>query len=97
MLDENGQECPYPAYKFIFAQMKSKTGLPLRSGLARVATWNWLFKAYTQRDWTIFTQTYGQPLRLVNSGQVPARRTRTPFCEQSPILAAISRRSFLKA
>ncbi|UOA25909.1 DUF935 domain-containing protein [Pseudosulfitobacter sp. DSM 107133] len=68
MLDENGQERPYPAYKFIYAQMKSKTGLPLRSGLARVATWNWLFKAYTQRDWTIFTQTYGQPLRLGKFG-----------------------------
>lgn len=68
MLDENGQEHAYPAYKFIYAQMKSKTGLPLRSGLARVATWNWLFKAYTQRDWTIFTQTYGQPLRLGKFG-----------------------------
>ncbi|MEM7671404.1 MAG: DUF935 family protein, partial [Pseudomonadota bacterium] len=64
MLDDNGQELPLPAFKFIFAQMKAKSGLALRSGLARTATWNWMFKAYTERDWAIFTQTYGQPLRV---------------------------------
>lgn len=64
MLDENGQEVPLPAFKFIYSTIKAKSGLALRSGLARVAMWGWLFKAYTQRDWAIFTQTYGQPLRV---------------------------------
>lgn len=64
VLDENGQEEPMPAFKFIFSQMKAKSGLALRSGLARVASWNWMFKAYDERDWAIFTQTYGQPLRV---------------------------------
>ncbi|MDX8354343.1 DUF935 domain-containing protein [Cognatiyoonia sp. IB215182] len=64
MLDENGQEQELPGFKFIFANIKAKSGLPLRSGLARVATWGWMFKAFTQRDWAIFTQTYGQPLRV---------------------------------
>ena len=64
MLDTNGQEQPLDGFKFIYAQIKAKSGLALRSGLARVATWNWLFKAFTQRDWAIFTQTYGQPLRV---------------------------------
>ncbi|MFD1342891.1 DUF935 domain-containing protein [Litorisediminicola beolgyonensis] len=68
MLGPQGEEIDYPGFKFIFAQMKAKSGLPLRSGLARVATWNWLFKAFTQRDWTIFTQTYGQPLRVGKYG-----------------------------
>ena len=68
VLDDTGAEKPYPAFKFIFARMQAKSGLPLRSGLARVATWNWLFKAYTRRDWTIFTQTYGQPLRVGKYG-----------------------------
>lgn len=68
MLDENGVEQPLPAFKFIFAQIKAKSGITLRSGLARVATWGWMFKAYTQRDWAIFTQTYGQPLRLGKFG-----------------------------
>jgi phage gp29-like protein len=68
MLDDNGQEVTYPPYQFIFARMQAKSGLPLRSGLARLAVWNWLFKAYTQRDWAIFTQTYGQPIRLGKYG-----------------------------
>ncbi|MEM9968481.1 MAG: DUF935 domain-containing protein [Pseudomonadota bacterium] len=68
MLDDAGREIPYPSFKFIYARIQAKSGLPLRSGLARVATWNWLFKAYTQRDWAIFTQTYGQPLRVGKFG-----------------------------
>lgn len=69
MLDDRGQEQPLDAFKFIYARMSSKSGLPLKSGLARVASWIWLFKALAQRDWSIFTQTYGQPLRL---GRYPA-------------------------
>lgn len=55
---------PLEPYRYIYAAMPAKSGLPLRSGLARVAAWAWMFKAYTQRDWAIFTQTYGQPLRV---------------------------------
>ncbi|MFD1809898.1 DUF935 family protein [Gemmobacter lanyuensis] len=55
---------PLPAFKFIFADIPAKSGLPARSGLARVAMWGWMFKAFTARDWAIFTQTYGQPLRV---------------------------------
>jgi phage gp29-like protein len=68
MLDENGQEHPLPAFKFIYSTIKAKSGLALRSGLARSAAWAWMFKAFTQRDWAIFTQTYGQPLRLGKYG-----------------------------
>lgn len=68
MLDENGQEVALPAFKFIYSTMKAKSGLALRSGLARSAAWAWMFKAFTQRDWAIFTQTYGQPLRLGKYG-----------------------------
>ena len=64
LLDQNGQETDLPGFKFIFAKIKAKSGLPLRSGLARVAGWGWMFKAFTQRDWAIFTQTFGQPLRV---------------------------------
>lgn len=69
MLGASGQEEPLPGYKFIFNQMKAKSGLPMRSGLARAVVWGWMFKAYTQRDWAIFTQTYGQPLRVGKFGQ----------------------------
>ncbi|MBL4751467.1 MAG: DUF935 domain-containing protein [Amylibacter sp.] len=67
-LGEHGEEEPLPAFKFIHAQMKAKSGLALRSGLARVAAWGWMFKAFTQRDWAIFTQTYGQPIRIGKFG-----------------------------
>lgn len=55
---------PLPAFKFIYTQIKAKSGLPIRSGIARLASWSWMFKAFTQRDWAIFVQTYGQPVRL---------------------------------
>ncbi len=64
MLDDDGRKVALPPFKFIFARIGAKSGLALRSGLARVAAWGWMFKAFTQRDWAIFTQTYGQPLRL---------------------------------
>ncbi|MEQ1689108.1 MAG: DUF935 family protein, partial [Sphingopyxis sp.] len=53
-----------PAFRFITAQIKAKSGLPVRGGIARLAAWAWMFKAFTQRDWAIFTQTYGQPVRV---------------------------------
>ncbi len=68
MLNASGQEEALPGFKFIYANIKAKSGLPLRSGLARVAMWCWMFKAFTQRDWAIYTQTYGQPLRVGKFG-----------------------------
>lgn len=68
LLGEAGQELPMPAFKFIFATIKAKSGLPIRGGLARIALWPYLFKKFTERDWAIFTQTYGQPLRLGKFG-----------------------------
>lgn len=63
-LDGNSLSEPLPGFKFIVAQIKAKSGLPIRSGLARLASWAWMFKAFTQRDWAIFSQTYGQPVRV---------------------------------
>jgi phage gp29-like protein len=63
-IDGNGVDEPLPPFKFIYAQIKAKSGLPLRSGLVRQVAWAWMFKAFTQRDWAIFTQTYGQPVRV---------------------------------
>ena len=64
MLGEHGQELPFPAFKFIYPRINAKSGLPIRSGLSRIAMWAYLFKGFTARDWAIFTQTYGQPLRV---------------------------------
>jgi len=77
LIGDNGEELELPPFKFICAVMKAKSGLPLRSGLARVATWAWLFKAYTQRDWAIFTQTYGQPIRVGKYGPSASEEDKT--------------------
>lgn len=63
-IEGNSVAEPLPAFKFIYTQIKAKSGLPLRSGIARLAAWAWMFKAFTQRDWAIFVQTYGQPVRI---------------------------------
>lgn len=68
LLDEGGAEAPLAPGKFIFARLQAKSGLPIRSGLARAAMWAYLFKMYTQRDWAIFSQTYGQPVRVGKFG-----------------------------
>ena len=64
LLSKGGQEEPLRPGKFIFARMQAKSGLPIRSGVARAALWAYLFKMYTMRDWAIFSQTYGQPVRV---------------------------------
>jgi phage gp29-like protein len=62
-------DVPLPPFKFIKTVIRAKSGLPVRSGIARLATWSWMFKAFTLRDWAIFTQTFGQPIRV---GKYPA-------------------------
>ncbi|WP_444452029.1 DUF935 domain-containing protein [Rhodobacter capsulatus] len=57
-------EEPLPWGKFIFAKIAAKSGLTLRSGLTRVAAWGYMYKMFTQKDWAIFTQNYGQPIRV---------------------------------
>lgn len=84
MLGDAGQELALPAFKFIFAQIKAKSGITLRSGLARVAAWLWMFGAYTQRDWAIFTQTYGQPLRVGKFGPSASEK------DKDTLFAAVS-------
>jgi phage gp29-like protein len=60
---------PLPPHKFIVHRHKSKSGLTIRSGIARVASWAWMFKAFTVKDWAIFVQNYGQPIRIGKYGR----------------------------
>lgn len=55
-------------YKFIQFVPKLKSGLALRGGLALLASWSYVFKSYTLRDWLAFTEAYGMPLRLGKYG-----------------------------
>jgi phage gp29-like protein len=68
MLTPEGQTLPLETGRFIYARIGAKSGLPLRSGLGRIALWSYLFKMYAVRDWQQFLATYGQPLRLGKYG-----------------------------
>lgn len=64
LLRTQGGPEPLRPYKWIFHKSKIKSGLPIRGGLARGVAWTFLFKSFSLRDWSIFCETYGQPLRL---------------------------------
>lgn len=55
---------PLSPHKFIIHRHRAKSGLTIRSGIARVASWSWMMKAFTNKDWAIFTQNYGSPIRI---------------------------------
>jgi len=64
LIGESGELLPMAPYKYIQHQTKAKSGSPIRGGLARVAAWAYLFKNFTVRDWVIFAERYGHPLRV---------------------------------
>lgn len=64
---ENG-DVPLQSFKFINTVISAKSGLPIRGGTSRVAAWGWMFKMFTQRDWAIFNQNFGQPIRIGKYG-----------------------------
>jgi phage gp29-like protein len=68
MLREAATLAPLLPHKFLVHRHKAKSGLIMRSGLARVACWAWMFKAFTMRDWAAFVSNYGQPLRVGRYG-----------------------------
>lgn len=77
-IDEKGQLCnvprlltdtdmmgvDIPAWKTIMHVYGGKTGSPSRAGIYRVASWMVLFKNYAIKDWVIFCELFGMPLRL---------------------------------
>lgn len=61
--DNDGDKLLQPG-KFLVHRAKTKSGLTIRGGLARLAAWAYIFKNYTLRDWSIFLTTYGHPVRF---------------------------------
>ena len=59
---------PLAPHQFLLHRHPQKSGLLLRSGLARLASWAWMYKAFTLRDWALFVQNYGQPMRVGRYG-----------------------------
>ncbi len=69
LLRDGGLGLPLLPHKFVVHRHKTKSGLTIRSGIARVAAWSWMFKAFTVKDWAMFVQNFGQPLRLGKYGR----------------------------
>lgn len=64
--DEGDQ--PLPLFRYVFHCARLKSGLPIRSGLARLVAWAYVFKNYTLKDWAVFMEAYGHPLRIGKHG-----------------------------
>ena len=62
-------DIPLTPHKFLVHRHPAKSGLIVRSGLARMVSWMWMYKAFTIKDWAIFVQNYGMPIRVGRYGQ----------------------------
>ncbi|WP_321447400.1 DUF935 domain-containing protein, partial [uncultured Cohaesibacter sp.] len=50
--------------KFIIHMPRLKSGLQIRTGLARVAAWAYMLKSFTLRGWAAYNEVFGMPLRV---------------------------------
>jgi phage gp29-like protein len=55
-------------HKFLLHAHRSKSGLATRGGLTRAVAFLWLYASYTLKDWALFSQGYGLPIRLGRYG-----------------------------
>lgn len=69
LLRDGATGVPLKPHKFVVHRHKQKSGLTIRGGIARVACWAWMFKAFTVKDWAIFCQNFGQPIRIGKYGR----------------------------
>ena len=53
-----------PPFKILYHRYKARSGFPQRAGLFRGLAYYYLFKNYDIKDWIIFLEKYGQPLRV---------------------------------
>lgn len=60
----NDGPIPIQPYKFIYHKVSAKSGVPIRGGLARAVAWLWMFKNFDVKAWTVFAESYGQPIRI---------------------------------
>jgi len=64
LTDDDPMGIGIPAWKILLHRYGGKSGHPTRSGILRVCAWWFLFKNYSVKDWVIFCEVYGMPLRL---------------------------------
>lgn len=57
-----------PPHRFIIHRSSGKTGITIRGGLARSVAWAFLFQNFALKDWVIFADVYGMPIRVGKYG-----------------------------
>lgn len=76
MLRQPGGNEPLEDHRFVVHRHRAKSGLTVRSGIARVASWGWMYKAFTLRDWALFTEHYGLPVPVGKYGSSASEEER---------------------
>lgn len=51
-------------WQWIVHRYKARSGMMSRAGILRTCAWMYLFKNYGIKDWVVFAEVYGMPLRL---------------------------------
>ena len=64
LTDTDSMGVEIPAWKTIMHRYGGKCGSPTRAGIYRVCAWMVLFKNYAIKDWVVFCELFGMPLRL---------------------------------
>ena len=64
IVDHDLEGTPLPDAKFLRHVPRTRSGLPLRTGLARPAAWAFLIQNFTLQDWAAFCEIYGVPFRV---------------------------------
>ena len=66
---------------FVVHRHPSWSGLTIQSGLTRAVAWAVMFKMFTLRDWSIFVQNYGLPMRIGTYGPDSSQEDRDVLWE----------------
>lgn len=65
LLDLQGLAAIEPGpWKLIFHRCSLRSGSVVRAGLLRTVAWVYLFKNYALKDWNVFNEVFGVPLRV---------------------------------
>jgi phage gp29-like protein len=62
-----------PPHKFLIHRHPFKSGQSVRSGLTRAVAWLWMYSAFNLKDWALFCQAYGLPIRVGRYGPEASR------------------------
>ena len=55
-------------HKFVLHRHPTKTGTVMRGGLTRQIAFLWMYATFTLKDWALFVQGYGMPIRVGRYG-----------------------------